>query len=379
MDLQYIPFLKALNAEKEALGNLSPDIWQKIIPFFDIPRMPSEPRWPKYLSTSPTPKMKMVDMAIERIASVCAGRMAMIDSYHWRGDSTMESGEHIYSHLINQLNGRGVVAVPVIGYDRWSEPEYKAAIAVFDYSRFSLTCLRLDYSAIEDSLEPDLLRENVADILDHIGLDATLCAVAIDFGDVFSKGASEIAESTGNIISALEDFGFRFFCTSASSLPATIDKAIKQQNTQGQFRRKEMAAWKIISSSSIGRRNKIIYGDYAIRGPHSNEGIPNKNSNGKIRYTISEHFLIARGHSVCDGNKFAQFYDLARHIADSVYYADPNFSWGDQQIERATHGVTSKTHAFWISVDTNHHLTFVPKEISEFAAINAIQGYRVAI
>ncbi|SCX47621.1 beta family protein [Variovorax sp. EL159] len=379
MELQYIPFLKALDAEKEALENLKPEAWSKIIPLFDIPRMPGESFWPKYLSTSLTPKKTMIDMALKRIASVCAGRMAMVDSYHWRGDSSVETGEHIYSYLINQLNGRGVIPVPVIGYDRWSEEGYKAAVGVIDYSRLPLTCLRLDYSAIEDSLEPDLLRENVNDILDHIGLEPSSCAVLIDYGDVYSKGVPEITESIAAVVAALEDFGFKFFCSSASSLPPTVDKAIRQQNSQGQFRRKEMAAWKMLSTSTLGRRNTIIYGDYAIRGPHSNEGIPNKNSNGKIRYTISEHFFIARGHSVSEGDKFSQFYGLAQHIVDSNYYLEPSYSWGDAQIEKATQGLTPKQHAFWIAVDTNHHMTFVPQEISEFAMINALRGYRTAI
>lgn len=378
MELQYIPFLKALDAEKDALSNLTPAAWNKIIPLFDIPRMPSKDL-PKYLSTSENPLKTMVDMAIDRIASVCAGRMTMVDSYHWRGNCEIETGENIFPYLINQLNGRGVITIPVIGYDRWEEAEYKAAIGVFNYSQFPLTCLRLDYTAIEDALEPDLLQDNVERILDHIGLETSKCAVLVDFGDIYSKDATEVSESMASVIAALSDFDFKFFCTSASSLPPTVDKAVKQQNTQGHFRRKEMAAWKLISSSALGRKNIIIYGDYAIRGPHSNEGIPNKNSNGKIRYTVSEHFFIARGHSVCEGDKFSQFYELARHIFGSSYYRQPSYSWGDAQIERATRDLTPKKHAFWIAVDTNHHLTFVPSEITEFAMMNALVKYTISI
>jgi len=379
MNLQYVPLSKALDAEKIALENIDPAIRRRIIPLFDIPRVPAGDSAPKYLYEFGTPAKTMIDYAISRIASVSPGLMAMVDSYHWLGNANIETGEHVFSYLINQLTAKGVIAIPVIGYDRWEDTTYRAATRLFNYTRFPLTCLRLDYSAIEDSLEPDLLQENIESILDDLELHPSKCCILIDFGDIYSKQVSEINDEIARVINVLEIMNFKFFITAACSLPATVDKAIQTTDTEGQFRRKEMAAWKMISKSAVGRRNKIIYGDYAIRGPQSNEGVRNKHSNGKIRYTIDEHFFIARGHSVSQGDKFGQFYKLAERVISSIYYKDPNYSWGDKQIVNAVAGLTPKTHAFWISVDTNHHITYVIEENLQFSIDNSINSNVVAL
>ncbi|BCT66547.1 beta family protein [Nitrosospira sp. NRS527] len=378
MNLIYVPMLKALDAETEALKNLSSRTWEKIIPFFDIPRIPKKEKRPKYLGTS-SPNMIFLDKALSRIGSVCAGRMAMIDAYHWLGDASVETGEAVIPYIINQALARGVIAIPVIGYDRWDVESYKVALLGVNFSAAPLTCLRLDLTAIEDSLEPDLFLENIEAMLSDIDVQPSKCAVLIDFGDAFHSKVDDLFSSAQRVINLLGKYDFKFLITSASTLPNTIDKAVPQKDSTARIRRKEMSLWKKVRQSGSAKRFNVIYGDYVIRGPHSNEGVPNPNANVKIRYTIDDHFYIARGHSVSEPDKFSQLFVLAEKIVNSGFYLSEKFSWGDEMIGEALKGKTTKTHAFWISVDTCHHLTYVVAEVEQFVINFGINVQQVKI
>src|SRR5690606_37248427 len=98
---------------------------------------------------------------------------------------------------------------------------------------------------------------------------------------------------------------------------------------------------------------------------------------GKIRYTITDQYFIARGQSRLKGDRSAQFHRLSNIIMGSGHYMGPSFSWGDQRImECATNQRGPGTLQIWVSHDTNHHLAFVTEEILEFNRVLANQHGR---
>ena len=85
----------------------------------------------------------------------------------------------------------------------------------------------------------------------------------------------------------------------------------------------------------------------------------------KIRYTLDDHWLIVKGHSLATPPKYGQFHSLARKLIRQREYMGPAFSWGDNYAAECAKGkATSGNLAKWVKVDTNHHLTFVAHQIA---------------
>lgn len=59
---------------------------------------------------------------------------------------------------------------------------------------------------------------------------------------------------------------------------------------------------------------------------------------GNIRYTGTNHVVIARGHKIT-ANGQAQDRDLARKIQSHSSFRGPSFSWGDREIAAYADGV----------------------------------------
>lgn len=360
----YVPILKALGSEFDAIAKIKNDDITKIDPLFEIPRIGKNileaVRFQDHLHVLKTAYLNEV---VGRIAGGWSGRKAMIDAYQWAADATIESGEHIIPYIYARLTSLGVSVVPVIGYDRWENDAYRLAMKSLN-TRDGSYCIRLDSHAIEDSAEPDFFQDNIDQILDDISADPGRCSVLIDFGDVTGQSVDSCISKAGKIISMLESKGFELFVVSGCSLPKTIDAAVKKPDSTGPVLRREMLLWQAMRREFP--ETKIAFSDYGVRGPHSNDGVRNKHTNGKIRYTIDKQFFVVRGHSMSLPGKGEQMYGLAKTLMDSPHYMGEGFSWGDWRIAECSRKKFKGGAAQWIAIDTSHHLAYVVAEVEEF-------------
>jgi hypothetical protein len=369
MTPSYTPFVKAKDAEAKALANLETGISRRIRPLFDVDKPPSG-KTPKYMSESATPRIAYLERAIDIVASIGWGGSVMADTYQWQANAVVETGENVASFVVAALRSRGVDVIPVIGYDRWGDLEYREAIAHVPFGPGGRMSIRLDDFAISDAAEPGLLEETVTDILDVLGIDPARCAILIDFGDVSggSNSVLDMSENAQRVIRCLADFGFEYFSVIGCSLPPSIDLAVPSRDTEAPVLRKEMVLWQMLRQEFP--ELAITSGDYCVRGPTSTSA-PVKHINGKIRYTIPRNHFVVRGHSrVLDGN-FDQMYDLAEKLMASGHFLGESFSWGDGELATASGGEGSCGLAAWIAIDTNHHITHVVHEVLEFERVLA--------
>lgn len=364
----YFPIIKGLDAEKTAIEELGKLYSSKFLPLVEIPKIDFN-HLPKYLSAAGTPIFSNISKVIDRFKPSFNGRMIMFDSYYWNADTYTETGEHIYTNIIHQAQSSGLIPIPVIGYDRISDPIYYKAIKSLNYSEFPAVCIRIDKYGIEDAHEKSYFQKKIKSIANDLKITPENIFVLIDFGDSFNESEEYLYNESTITIEALKIFNFKFYILSGTSIPPTIDKSIKKQNTQGIVPRKEFSVWKKINSKYNSEKITILFSDYAIRSPSNIDPIPNKNSNGKIRYTINDSFYIIRGHSVSstNGSGYKQYYDLAKTLVSSSHFF-PTLSWGDQQVTIAASNKGKVAHAHWISVDTNHHITFVISEIHSLSS-----------
>ena len=271
------------------------------------------------------------------------------------------------AHATRFLRAQGVPVMPVIGYDRWENNDYQAGLRSVAGHNGTEFCLRLDSIAIEDSLDPDHFIEVVNDIVETLELNPADCSVIIDFGDVSSSATSvgEMIERIQSIIDMLDDFGFGYFVLSGCSLPGTINQAVGDTDAEGLLIRKECLAWKSLREE-VGET--LVSGDYGVRGPTTTE-VRSKYTNGKIRYTIEGEIFIVRGHAFRNDGNFSQLAGLCDTLVNSVHYLGPTYSWGDSEVEACRLGGRTGNLSHWIAIDTNHHITFVVKEVEEFVRV----------
>lgn len=360
----YVPVLKAMKSEAEALGHVPDMLARKILPLFEVSRIGKSITNAKRFEGCITLREAYLDEVSNRIATVWHGRLAMVDAYQWSPDTTVESGEHFISYIYSKLESMGVHVVPVIGYDRWDNDAYRLAMQALVVPSDRHYCLRFDTNAIEDAMEPEFFQENVMKILDDLQLEPSKCFVMIDFADVSNIAIDSMMSSVSSITSQLDSYGFRGFITTGCSLPPTINIAVKMPDSTGSVLRREMMVWQAMRKSMPSVN--LVYGDYGVRGPSTNEGNPSPHTNGKIRYTIDQQYFIARGHSMQLEGKGAQMYTLSEIIIKSPHYMRENFSWGDKRILECSQEGFKGTAGQWIAIDTSHHLAYVLAEVEEF-------------
>lgn len=372
----YVPILKAMKSEEVALQHKQSHDFKEVVPLFEITKINDQIRSAKRFQGVPDLELAYLDEVIERISNVWNGRAAMVDIFNWDPNSKLSTGEHVIDYLNNRLFSQGVSIIPVIGYDRWSFAEYKVALQNLELPNVPYYCLRLEETAFDDMGDTNYFHANIDKILKDLSLNAENCAVLLDFGDVTKRALDQIGETVDEAFNLLKDYGFKFFITAGCSIPSSINLAVKNENSEGKIQRKEMLLWqeKSLTHNSI----QIVYGDYGVRGPNSNEGGIAPDANGKIRYTIEKHFYIVRGHSMRKGAKGAQMWDLAKRLMATTYYKNPQYSWGDYQIEQCALKLIKGGHSDWISYDTNHHLYFVLEEIQDFMLLKMQRNVRIS-
>ncbi|MDV0436746.1 beta family protein [Xanthomonas sacchari] len=364
----YLPILKSLTSEYEASKHLNAAHAAVIHPLFDVPVISENRQKAKKYQNSFTPEADYLDEVAESIAKYWKGDLVLADAFNWAPDATVETGEHALSYLYASLKGQGVTVAPVVGYDRWDDPIYQLAMRGLDLSGAPYVCLRLEASAVEDAAEPDIFHERMQEMLEDMQLSPAECAVLLDLGDLTSKPLIEITSDAARVLELLSEYGFRYIATAGSSMPKSVDLAVKKKDSTAKVIRKEMLLWQALRTEFSGA--PLVFGDYGVRGPGSNDAIRNPNANAKIRYTCDKAFLVSRGHSVAGGWAL-QMQAVAAEIANAQEFL-PGFSWGDQAIADCSNGLPVKNgHGKWIAYDTSHHLAFVVEEVREFERVLA--------
>lgn len=364
----YLPILKSLTSEYEASKHMDTAHAAVIHPLFDVPVISENRQKAKKYQNSFTPKSDYLDEVAESIAKYWKGDLVLADAFNWAPDATVETGEHALAYLHASLKEQGVTVAPVVGYDRWDDQLYQLAMRGLDLSGAPYVCLRLEASAIEDAAEPDVFHDRMQEMLEDMQLSPAECAVLLDLGDLTSKPLIDITSDATSVLKLLSGYGFRYIATAGSSMPKSVDLAVKKKDSTAKVIRKEMLLWQALRTEFSGI--PLVFGDYGVRGPGSNDAIRNPNANAKIRYTCDKAFLVSRGHSIAGGWAL-QMPAVAAEIANSKEFL-PGFSWGDQVIADCSNGLPVKNgHGKWIAYDTSHHLAFVVEEVREFERVLA--------
>ncbi len=360
MAANYLFIAKTKQGEMNALANARGRHKDLTLPLFDLSRMGQSLK--RFKDARDVTQAYVNETAVE-IAKVWKGRAALIDAMRWPVDSTLRSGEYVPTYFYRRLVALGVNVIPVLGYDRWESEPYREAINTMELPDDPQVCLRLDSDAMNDAAEPGLLREQVLKMLEDIAASPRSCRVLLDFEDATVVSVEQMIQRGYRVMNELADLGFKDFATAGSSIPPSIEIAVAEPDSTGRLIRREWTVWRTLRAAYP--RYSWLFGDYGVRGPKSADDIISPHTNGKIRYTTSDSFFIARGHSMQLEGKGEQMYELAQTIMNSRHYMGSDFSWGDEEIVRCSRGEFKGTSTTWIAIDTSHHMAWVVQEVAE--------------
>lgn len=355
MNLLYVPLMAAKRGEFAALTNLQAHISEKVMPLFELPAQ--------------KPGTKEFEKAICRTAAGAGkawpGRTAFLDISKWSPNARTESGINVLEYAFSQFRSSGVLAHPVVGYDRWDDPSYSRALKNIRTMAPVTPCIRLDREAIQDDmLDVPYFSDRMDDIMESLEIGPSNCYVLVDFGGVSTISVPDLIEDAENAVSVLRSLGFGVVIMAGGSMPAAVNEAVETRDAEGCIPRIEMLAWKAIFSGSHDRN--IIFGDYLIRNPNAADGVIAPQANAKIRYTINNQFFIVRGHSKQLDSLTIQHKELSRKLVGSAHYLTPTFSWGDGEMLNCSTGVKEiRDPTTMIAVDSNHHISAVISEVFE--------------
>lgn len=372
MNPSYFPILKAKDAEFDALRKAKPNVVQSIVPLFEVPRF--NPELKKY-KDNPHAKATFLSELSQKIGELRSGMHAMFDTYHWQDPGEkVETGEHHLSYMYNALKSKGVNAVPVVGYDRWDDDEYRLALKSISKLHTGTFCIRLERFAFDDVGDPEHFHERLAGIINYLEINPASCHVILDLEDLSTLAIVDILDSFDSLFEQITGYGFSSYSVAGCSLPNSIDKVIKDKDSSGTVLRREMLLWK--NARKQHPNFQIYFGDYGVRGPSTGEtGFGN--TNAKIRYTIDNEYFIVRGHVIRKPIGGFQHCDLARKLINSGHYLYPDFSWGDKEIQRCANGEIGGGSTTWIKIDTSHHVAYVVAEVAEFERVTASRAVTV--
>lgn len=351
MNPLYIPLLRAKKGEFDALSHLSESASQLTLPLMDIPLPKVGVNILSYLNKNAT-----------ALGNAWEKREIFLDIQHWPDNAQTEEGEHVLLAAWKKLEENGVIAHPVISFDRWDSPEYAQAIKnILDISDRKI-CLRLDKDAI---LDISLMDEVIDSINDQLNLQPNSTFALLDLEDMAQMAIVDIAKQAVDAVNFLKSRGITNVILAGSSMPNSV--AFIPESSSKLVTRKEFILWKILFSEVKGVN--LGFGDYGIRNPRSPESVMNPNINGKIRYTIQNQYFIVRGHSLSKPPGYNQYYTLAQMVVSSPYYSGAGFSWGDERILDCSNEAFTGNLTSWVAIDTNHHIEYVAAEINEFVKI----------
>ncbi|WP_223635646.1 beta family protein [Corallococcus sp. EGB] len=352
----YVPILKLMQGEREALSQLEAGQRRRVTPLFEIRPPKTRPVKDKRKAF----RVETMDEVLGKVGphlvkAIPEGR-AFIDGLHLTPAQMMASGEAPLAYVLAKARESGVALVPATGPER--TPEYQAVVraAVTEDKRGA--CIRLRRKELfEDNLEHVL-----SSFLQAIGTVPESTDLVLDLGDIRPDDVNMLSKGILGILSTLPGVkAFRTLTVAAGAFPQSLSRI--QQPTK--IPRADWLLWQSLARKASALARLPTYGDHAIQAvqpPSADAALHSGNPN--IRCTADEHWLVVRGFSL-KLHGFEQYAALAQFLVEQECYAGRSFSRGDDYIFGCAGGAeTAGNSAVWRRVGTNHHIAKVLKQLT---------------
>lgn len=352
-----MPVVLTRQGELTALRNLSPDVARAITPLFVLHPIQRD------LDTG-EPK-RSVDEHVRKVFKVLRQQSwgdapAFVDLRHIDTSQRMARGTHPTTWLVHEAHNSGWALAPTVWPGQADIDRAAAIEAVRDVG--SSLCMRLSSEdwVLFGSAEGDAKLERY---LQQTGLTPDRIHLVLDLGGMVEADSAVSAMAAKGALGFLPHaLDWRSVIVAGSGMPRGT-RDVGRDNV-AEIPRGEWAVWRsLIDTPNI---RQPAFGDYLVQHPEpfSDYDPRYMDTSAQLRYTAATVWVIARG----SGMKKAgtpQIHDLAHRIASHPQFSGRGFSWGDDWIaDCATRETEPGSQGIWRQVTTNHHLTFVVRQIA---------------
>ncbi|MBN9683631.1 MULTISPECIES: beta family protein [unclassified Corallococcus] len=350
-----MPILKWKRGEQSALANLFPNDKSLVRPILEILSDTLEIDQPGH-----DPYVKVVN----QIANAWGNAPAFVDLGALEPDQQAPGGVHPVEYFFTVARNAGLQLIPITGPYR-DNPFQSAVATVATTDRRGAGMRATQDEVFEPTFSADLSAATNA-----IGLAPQDVDLVLDWQAIAENQQGSTAAAASGIITGLPSLAaWRTITFAASSFPRTLQQI---GVGVGSIQRTEWLAWVRIRNNP-GITRSILFGDYAAQSP---EFDPSNRFLGSaaIRYTTTDSWLIVRGRALAGAayGGFSQFVGLSRQLVADPIYCGAAFSHGDNHIAQCANGtVGTGSLTTWKTVATNHHITFVVRQLATAVALSA--------
>ncbi|MDK2888326.1 MAG: hypothetical protein PWP72_1204 [Thermoanaerobacter sp.] len=342
MSKHYVPILKWKEGERFALRWLSDEIKDKICPVINIMK-----------NTEP-------DSFVAEIVKNWGEKRWFYLDFHpsFEGDLS-----DFLEAMLAEPESLKLAIVPVISPDKPSE--YLQLI----HKRTDLftngIAMRVGLQELED------LNTTERNLCKYLETDRKSIDLIVDLGEIASLPKDVIktlASMVSLLLTQIKASDFRNVVVAGASFPETLNVP---QNNVSLLPRKEWILWKEVHN----KHPYVSFGDYGSDDPRDIVYGYGITIIPTIRYAHEESWYIIRGiHDPRNPYDYTQFHALSKTLVNMTdIFCGKDFSWGDMKIHECANqectGARGCNHGSmrnWVQINTNHHLTFVARQVSRF-------------
>lgn len=352
----YVPCLRWKQGEYKAVSLLSSAATDFITPLIEVPEKGYD------FETKADKKTIEEHLALfpKRVATYWKKRACFVDLIHIAATERLKPSVHPVTHVFDELEAFGCVAIPVIGPSR--DAHYQRAVHNSSARKKRGLAVRL---TIEEAARPNL--RTVLQTLLGSENPPENCDLIFDLRSPSYSPLAGFAKLLTAIITRLPDLKrWRTFSVIGTSFPSHMGEI---QTSLEMVPRNEWALYKLVAVALAQAGVRIpAFGDYAINHP---DLLPKDmrllKPSATIRYTVNDAWLIVKGRNVRDYG-YDQYRGLAKIVRTHSAFLGTSFSRGGKYIADCVTGAEGTGNlSTWRWVGTNHHLEKVVQDLSNFS------------
>jgi len=341
-DTKYVPILKWKTGERIGMRNMDEGLKDLMCPVLVVTRG-AEP-----------------DKFLRQVLSDWGNGRPFYLDFH---PTYIGSQSKFISTLLKQENSEDLCILPVLTVDK--------AEGYFDVLRGHSSVFTEGVALRVTLSELDELTDIQGTLLKKAKMKKHPVDLIVDCTDL-PKGGLQFSEFIAKSIrSFLSDSKktntYRTIIVAGSSFPMSLKGSQVPQDRITKLPRYEWKIWRKISQ----QHPFVRYGDYGIDDPDEIQYTHNLTIIPHIRYTVADGWLIVRGHyDSTKPNDFTQYHTLSKNLQEHDLFCGKDYSWGDALIVECANkqcigrGCNHGSPVSWVARGTNHHLTYVTRQVS---------------
>ncbi len=351
---RYVPLVLTRQGELAALELLDSRVKDEMTPVLLAHPVPADASGMPH-----TTVQGHVEELLQRVAKGWGPRPAFIDLGHLDVDGlVMPDGTPPLQWLVRECAELGLPLAPVTSPTRTAEQRGSAVAAAQDFS--SALCLRMDRADWIDLGRP-AGDGRLMLLLAETGLPASRVHLLLDCGDQVGDPAVT-ARALEPVLAGLP-LAQEWASLTVAGTGMPVGTSEIGADSTGLLPRTEWALWRLLDGHGYRRPS---FGDYVVQHPDPQSGFDPRlmDTSAQLRYTVSEHWFVARGRGL-KKNGHEQVRGLARQLVSLPAYSGADFSWGDRWLHLCADGQGKPgSQLIWRKATTTHHLTYVVSQLS---------------